>query len=199
MVFKRKNKRSYLQVAQESVYPKGGWGRAASYIAHRLRRLPDPPQRIARGIAAGVFVSFTPLFGLHFIAAAFVAIGLRGNVIAAMLSTFVGNPLTFPFIAALALQIGNRVLGTQQRETSVGVFEAFSRASGELWWNFTSLFRPVEAHWDRLHLFFDTVFLPYMVGGLVPGLIAGLIAYALSKPVIAAYQRRRARSLNRTL
>ena len=108
LVFKRKNKRSYLQVAQESVYPKGGWGRAASYIAHRLRRLPDPPQRIARGIAAGVFVSFTPLFGLHFIAAAFVAIGLRGNVIAAMLSTFVGNPLTFPFIAALALSAFSR-------------------------------------------------------------------------------------------
>ena len=198
MVFKRKNKRSYLQVAQESFYPKGGWGRAASYIAHRVRRLPDPPQRIARGISAGVFVSFTPLFGLHFIAAAFVAMALRGNIVAAMLSTFVGNPLTFPLIAALSLEIGHRVLGTQQGETHIGVFEAFSRASGELWWNFTSLFRPVEAHWDRLHLFFDTVFLPYMIGGLVPGMIAGLIAYALSKPVIAAYQRRRARSFNRT-
>lgn len=199
MVFKRKNKRSYLQVAQDSVYPKGGWGRAASYIAHRVRRLPDPPQRIARGIAAGVFICFTPLFGLHFIAAALVALAVRGNVLAAMLSTFVGNPLTFPFIAALSLKIGNQVMGTEQRGANGGVFEAFSRASGELWWNFTSLFRPVEAHWDRLHLFFDTVFLPYMVGGLVPGLIAGLTAYALSKPVIAAYQRRRARSLNRTL
>jgi hypothetical protein len=31
-----------------------------SYVMHRLRRLPDPPHKIARGIAAGVFVSFTP-------------------------------------------------------------------------------------------------------------------------------------------
>lgn len=199
MVFKRKKKRSYLQVAQESFYPKGGWGRAASYIAHRVRRLPDPPQRIARGIASGVFISFTPFFGLHFMFAAAVAYFIRGNLVAAMLSTFFGNPLTFPFIAALSLQIGHAMLGTKQQIPDVRVFDAFSKASGELWWNFTSLFRDVEPHWDRLHVFFDGVFLPYLLGGLLPGAVAGLVAYGLSKPLIAAYQRRRARSLKRPL
>lgn len=199
MVFKRKNKRSYMQVAQDSVYPKGGWGRAASYIGHRLRRLPDPPSRIARGIAAGVFVSFTPAFGFHFLVAALIAWIVRGNVLAAMLSTFFGNPITFPFIATLSMQIGNKLLGTEQRGTPSGVFHAFSDAFGEIWWNIASIFRDTDPHWDRLVNFWHNVFLPYLVGGLLPGLLAGLTAFVLSKPLIAAYQRRRARALKRSL
>ena len=49
MVFKRRDRRSIWQILQETVYPRGGWARAASYISHRVRRLPDPPARIARG------------------------------------------------------------------------------------------------------------------------------------------------------
>ena len=45
-------------------YPDGGWQRAGSYVWHRLRRLPDRPERIAKGIAAGVMVSFLPIFGV---------------------------------------------------------------------------------------------------------------------------------------
>ncbi|MFV0473483.1 MAG: DUF2062 domain-containing protein, partial [Pikeienuella sp.] len=73
MVFKRRDRRSWLRIVGESFWPRGGWGRAALYVQHRIRRLPDKPQRIARGISCGVFVSFTPLYGLHFIAAFFVA------------------------------------------------------------------------------------------------------------------------------
>ncbi|MCV6597413.1 MAG: DUF2062 domain-containing protein [Mangrovicoccus sp.] len=200
MVFKRKQKRSYLQVAQESVYPKGGWGRAASYIGHRLRRLPDPPQRIARGIAAGVFITFTPFFGLHFLLGAALALLVRGNVFAAMLATFVGNPITFPLIATLSLRIGNTLLhrGTEALPR-ISPLEAFSQAFGELWWNLASIWRDTQPHWEQLAGFFKTVFLPYLVGGVIPGLIGAFLAYALSKPLIEAYQRRRAQALKRPL
>jgi hypothetical protein len=67
-VFKRRTPRSYVQIVGEAFYPRGGWTRAAWYVAHRLRRLPDPAHRISRGIFAGVFVSFTPFYGLHFLA-----------------------------------------------------------------------------------------------------------------------------------
>jgi len=200
LVFKRKQKRSYLQVAQESVYPKGGWGRAASYIGHRLRRLPDPPQRIARGIAAGVFISFSPFFGFHFLLGAAVALIVRGNIIAAMLATFVGNPITFPFIAALSMRIGNRFLQQDpDASAKASPLESFSQATKELWWNFSCIWKEAEPHWDQLAAFFQSVFLPYLVGGLIPGLISGLLAYALSKPLIEAYQRRRAQVLKRPL
>jgi uncharacterized protein (DUF2062 family) len=35
------------------------------------------------------------------------------------------------------------------------------------------------------------VFLPYLIGGIVPGVIVGLAAYYISLPVITAYQKRR--------
>ena len=100
-MFKRRETRSWLRAIAEFFYPRGGWRRAASYVGHRLRRLPDPPHRIARGIAAGVFVCFTPFFGLHFFMAAILAFLMQGNIVAALLATFFGNPLTFPFIAAI--------------------------------------------------------------------------------------------------
>ena len=112
-MFKRRKPRSYSQLATEMIYPRGGWRRASQYVMHRIRRLPDQPQRIARGFAAGLFVSFTPFFGFHFMMAALVAWIIRGNIVAALLGTFVGNPLTFPFIAVLSVTLGRRMLDVE--------------------------------------------------------------------------------------
>lgn len=197
MVFKRRNKRSYLKIAQESFYPRGGWGRALSYIGYRLKRLPDPPHRIARGIASGVFVSFTPLFGFHFIAAAMVAFLIRGNLLAAMLSTFFGNPITFPIIAAISLGTADKLLGMDSQVPLSRIPQAFSSASAEIWRNVMSVFNDDVANWERLGTFFDGLFLPYMIGGLLPGAIAGTVVYFLSVPLIQAYQKRRAKNLRK--
>jgi uncharacterized protein (DUF2062 family) len=67
VVFRRRDRRSPWRAAAEAVYPRGGWRRAIEYIKHRLRRLPDSPEKIGRGMAAGAFISFTPFYGFHFI------------------------------------------------------------------------------------------------------------------------------------
>jgi len=84
-----------LRVVGEALYPRGGWARAFHYVKHRVRRLPDSPERIARGIWAGVFVTFTPLYTMHFIVAALIARLIQGNILAALMATFFGNPLTY--------------------------------------------------------------------------------------------------------
>ncbi len=194
MVFKRRRPRSTLQILVESLWPKGGWSRAARYVWHRLRRLPDPAHRISLGIASGVFVCFTPLYGLHFLTAAGVAWLIRGNILASLLSTFFGNPLTFPIIATISMNIGTWILGRPSIPFA-RVFRAFSNASVELWANFQALFTPASAEWSRLWIFFDAIFLPYMIGGLVPGFIAAAGVYYLANPVIASYQRGRIHAL----
>jgi len=113
VVFKRRDKRPIWQVVKEFFWPRGGWARAAHYVKHRLRRLPDSPARIARGIFAGVFTTFTPFFGLHFIVAALIAFVMRGNILAALLSTFFGNPLTYVPIAMASLRTGYWMLGLE--------------------------------------------------------------------------------------
>lgn len=181
----------------EFFYPRGGWYRAAGYVVHRLRRLPDPPHRISRGIAAGVFVSFTPFFGLHFVLAALIAFLMRGNMLAAILATFVGNPLTFPFIVEISTSLGSHILGLPTDMHLPQIMLAFSHAMSDLWLNFKAIFTDQVADWDRIQRFYQRIFLPYAVGGLVPGVIGGLIAYVLSRPVITAYQKRRIKKLKK--
>lgn len=192
MVFKRRTKRGFWRTIAETFYPKGGWGRAVSYVWLRLRRLPDSPHRIARGIGAGVFVCFTPLFGLHFLSAALVSWLIRGNFLAAILATFFGNPITFPIIATVSLRLGNWILGTNAlvNETRP-LHRVFSDSLWELWDNILSMFGPAQAEWTSLWDFFREIFLPYIVGGFIPGLIVAYGFYAFSLPVISAYQNRR--------
>lgn len=194
-MFKRRLKRSWLRLVADSFYPRGGWTRAASYVAHRLQRLPDTPAKIARGIAAGVFVSFTPFFGFHFLMAAIANLVVRGNLLAALLATFIGNPLTFPLIATVCLEMGNLLLGRSEIFPFRRVAESFATASVELWRNVKAFFGYGQAEWGQLTDFFHTVFLPYLVGGIVPGLAAAVASYLLTRPVIAAYQKRRRRKL----
>ena len=195
MVFKRRDPRSWPQAVGQFIYPKGGWSRAFYYIIHRLRRLPDPPHRIARGVAAGVFVCFTPLFGFHFVLATMLAYVMQANILAALLATFFGNPLTFPIIAAVSLELGQWMLGMPGDVHLPQIFAEFSRASVEAWRNFTAIFTYDVTHWDRLHGFFWRVFWPYTAGGLIPGVITGVSAYMLTLPAVSAYQKRRVKKL----
>ncbi|WP_415184241.1 DUF2062 domain-containing protein [Phaeovulum sp.] len=189
-----------MRVLTESVWPRGGWTRAFHYVKHRVRRLPDDPHRIARGVGAGVFVSFTPLFGFHFLTAAGTALLVRGNVLAALLATFFGNPITFPIIAYSSMKLGHWMLGTRfDPAHQEGLMRKFIAASGDLQHNFFAMFTDATAHWGGLARFFYEVFLPYLVGGFIPGVIAGLISYYLSAPIIVAYQKRRRRRITERL
>ena len=192
MVFKRRDRRGVWRVTREAVYPKGGWTRAFHYVKHRMHRLPDTPEKIARGIAAGVFTTFTPFYGLHFVIAATIAWVIRGNILAALLGTFFGNPLTYVPIGVIALQTGHFLLGSRFKEAEHGSFiEGFSAAASDLYGNFMAIFTDRVADWTGLALFYQDVFLPYLVGGILPGFAAGAVCYYLSVPVIHAYQHRR--------
>ena len=195
-MFKRRTPRSYAHAAVRALYPRGGWWRGGRYVLYRLRRLPDAAHRISRGIACGVFISFTPFFGLHFLFSAGLAWLIGGNVLAALLATFFGNPITFPIIAAMAVEIGSRMLG-QEPVPLPKVVSGFSHASFEIWSNAAAMFTAREVVWLRLPDFLETVFWPYLVGGLVPGTVAGIVAYMLANPVIRAYQRGRVRRLKK--
>nr|WP_281501780.1 DUF2062 domain-containing protein [Aliiroseovarius sp. F20344] len=184
-----------MRIVAEFFYPRGGWYRAAQYVIHRLRRLPDPAHRISRGIAAGVFASFTPFYGLHFLTAAILSWLLRGNVLASLLATFIGNPITFPLIAELSVNLGHAMLGHEVTVHLPEIVSSFAAATNDLWSNLKAMFTEASADWSKLSRFYDRVFLPYLVGCLIPGFVAGISAYILANPLIHAYQRRRIKKL----
>ena len=200
MVFKRRNRRSVLQIVGDAIWPKGGWGRAFHYVKHRVRRLPDSPERIARGIFAGLFTTFTPFYGVHFVIAALLARILHGNILAALMATFFGNPLTYLPIGVISLKTGHFLLGTEfDEEVDASLVDTFIGAGQDFLDNLLALFTDADADWAKLSQFYDEVYFPYMVGGILPGIVAGLVGYYLSVPLISAYQKRRRGKLKKKL
>ncbi|MGB3244059.1 MAG: DUF2062 domain-containing protein [Sulfitobacter sp.] len=192
MIFKRRDPKPTLRAIAEFLWPRGGWARAFHYVKHRMRRLPDSPERIARGIWAGVFTAFTPFYGMHFIVAAIVARIMKANMLAALMGTFFGNPLTYVPIGVAALQTGHWLLGTRMSEGVQRSFGGkFADAGSDLWFNFIAIFTESRADWHGLSVFWTEVFYPYLIGGILPGIICASISYYLMVPLIRAYQKRR--------
>lgn len=158
----------------------------------RLKRLPDTPHRIALGLSCGVFVCFSPFFGLHFFYAALIAFILRGNVLASLIGTFFGNPLTFPFIGVISYRTGLWLLGEKRDYTVwLRVKTAISDAFGTIWTNIKSVFGYEPTTWDGFVELFHNILVPYTLGGIIPGFIVAVAFYFISKPLIVVYQNRR--------
>ena len=195
MIFRRREKPSFWARVREFVYPRKGFWRGIDYIHKRVRRLPDSPHRIALGFACGAFVSFTPFFGFHFVLAALCAWVLRANIIAALFGTAVGNPITFPFISAVSLWLGRWMLGRHWEGSDFeAVAEGFSRAFEGLWLGLKGWFNGTPPE-HGVDLFVADVFLPYLIGGILPGLATAAACYWIIGPLVAAYQERRRRRL----
>jgi uncharacterized protein len=192
LVFRRRDRRPILRSIGEFLWPRGGWARAFHYIRHRMRRLPDSPERIGRGIWAGVFATFTPFYTMHLIIAFIIARLMRGNILASLMATFFGNPLTYVPIGVVSLKTGNFLLGIKTEDAVHRSFLGkFVDAGEDLRGNFVAIFTGGEPDWQGLEIFFQQVFYPYLIGGLVPGAITATIMYYISVYLIRVYQKRR--------
>ncbi len=192
MVFKRRKPKSWGLWLREMVYPTGGFRRAVTYVVHRMRRLPDKPHRIARGVFAGCLIGFLPLPGLQFVGAAVLAWLMRGNIFAALLGTFNSNPVTTPFFAMGAIALGHWMLDIHTPLTPEMIGDAFAQAGIDLWHNVIALFTPERMHWQGLMQFWSDIYVPYFIGALIPGTVLSAGFYYLTIPIVRAYQHTRA-------
>lgn len=73
---------------------------------YKLVRIDDPPEKIARGVAIGVFMGIFPTFGLGIVFAIIASYFLKANKAAAVIGSFIMNPLTTPFFWTLSSVVG---------------------------------------------------------------------------------------------
>lgn len=191
MVFKRRDARGWIASLKEMVYPTGGFKRATRYVLLRMRRLPDNPQRIARGVFAGSLIGFLPLPGLQFLGAWGLARLMQGNVFAALLATFNSNPITTPIFAVGAMSLGHWVVGIDTPLSAEAIGRAFAEAGQDLWNNFLALFGPEQMQWAGLIDFWHKIYVPYFIGALIPGVLLSALFYYLTIPLVVAYQKAR--------
>jgi len=156
-----------------ALWPRRSFGRSFQYFIKRVLRLTATPHAIAAGVAAGVFASWTPLLGFHFILAFALSYVLAGNMVAAALGTAFGNPLTFPFIWTLTIKIGNMLIGIETGAHQKHV-------------NLEALLR----HLDISQLW-EPVLKPMLIGAMPPGVVSGIAFYILTYWGVSAFQARR--------
>ena len=151
-------------------------------MLHRVKRLSGSPHAIALGFAAGAFASFTPFVGFHFILGFIVAYLIGGNLIASALGTFVGNPLTFPFIWFSTYTLGSLILGIEQDQAATSAMPVIEL--GTLWTDWSQFWREF---WDKIW----PVIKPMLVAGVPMGVVIGAICYWPVKIAVTAYQAKR--------
>ncbi len=78
----------------------------------------SPPEVVAASFAIGVAISFTPLFGLHWIIALVLAVLLKLNKVDVLLGTLAVNPLTLPAVGAVAIPVGRFFLRARREAIS---------------------------------------------------------------------------------
>jgi len=85
------------------------------YIFLRLIRVGGDPVHVGLGFALGVFLGIFPTFGLGIPLGLLIASLLRWNRAAAVLGSFVMNPITTPFIWSLSGTIGALIFRADAR------------------------------------------------------------------------------------
>ena len=192
-MFKRREKRSIFRFFYEVIFSLKGISRAIEYVGIRLKRIPDTPHKISLGMSCGIFASFTPLFGLHFLIAGLLSYLLRANVLASLIGTFVGNPITFPIITVFNLKLGEWILGSSEYSSDDGgkIFEGFLDFIFLIYKSFFTEGSIGENNVPRMNEFLNGVFIPYSLGGLILGIFIAVISYFLLRPLVATYQKKR--------
>jgi uncharacterized protein (DUF2062 family) len=173
MLFRRRKPADILERVRTMLWPRRSFWRSAQYFAKRVLRLTATPHAIAAGVAAGVFVSFLPFIGLHFVLAAAFAWLIAGNLIASAFGTAIGNPITFPLIWATSYKLGCAILGA----------------------NATHGDSPIQLGrlWQRLEFgqLWEPLLKPMTVGGIPIGLAFAIVFYVLTRWGVAAFRRQR--------
>lgn len=119
--------------------------------------MPGSPNKVALGLAIGVFVGFTPTWPIQTGIALIVAIFLKGNKVTAAAGVWVSNPLTIPVLYPFWHWIGK----------SISPFNNGTQMPAD--WNLVDL---LYTGWT---LVFNT-----MVGGLLLGIIIAPLSYLIA-------------------
>ena len=141
--------------------------RASLFYFLKLVRVKDSQDKLAVGFACGSMVSFSPFIGFHFLLAVIFAYIFRGNIVASLIGTFVGNPFTFPFIWIFIYKVGNIFFKNDQ--------------------NFS-----LELTFQNLYDQGYDILIPMLIGSLIVSIPVWLISYFTVKFLMSSFKKRKA-------
>ena len=132
----------------------------------QILHLRESSHRTALAFAVGVFIGFSPAYGLHMIMVAFCTWAFGLNFVALLAGAFLNNPWTLVPILGATFWTGAQLMG--------GI-------------------DPPAFNWDDLTArgIYEQVLpyaAPFFIGGVVLSLLGGLLSYPLAYYLIAKYR-----------
>lgn len=142
----------------------------------KLVRNPGTPESIGRGVSAGLFIAFAIPVG-HMAVAFPLAMLLRGARSAALLATWVVNPITIPLIYPVQCYLGSFILGNLL--------------------SFPEIKQPLLAflthpHWSTFCDLGGELIASFFAGGVVLGLLIAVLGYFWTTQMVRHYRARQA-------
>jgi uncharacterized protein (DUF2062 family) len=179
-MFKRRRAQSRIDRVRAIVWPARGFLRLFSYLIQRIKRMPGSTLSIAIGVAWGLAVSFTPFLGLHLLVGMMLAYLTRGNLVACLFATFIGNPWTFPLFFYLDYRVGAFIITE---------FGGTVKSIGDTLPSFMAAFLADPA------ALIGALFMPIVVGCLVLGTITWFAGFGFTYWAVGGWRRHRAKRL----
>ncbi len=139
----------------------------------KLLAIRDTPEAIAGGVAIGIFLGFTPLFGLKTLLAILFAWLTRSNIIAAVVATTL-HDLMLPFMPVVFLweyKVGYWLLNYEWPQKMTRLHLRWNE-----WLNWTT---------------FLTVGKPLLVGSIFCGVPVTMITFFVVRGIVARHQHKK--------
>ena len=136
-------------------------------LLKQVLHLQESPQRTALAFAIGVFIAFSPTYGLHTVMVLFCTWALGLNFLALMAGAFINNPWTIVPILGATYWVGALLLG----QSDVPSFD----------WQDLSF----SAIYDQVMPYAG----PFFLGGFVLSLLGAALAYPLAYYFVAKHRQ----------
>jgi uncharacterized protein (DUF2062 family) len=180
MLFGRRVPEPVLDRLRVAVWPRRSWRRSVRYADLRLRRLGASRHAIALGLAIGVFAAFQPVVGFQMLFAGAAAWLLRASIGAALAGTFVGGPVTWPFMWLASYHLGSALTGGEQVVTMRELWLALAGIG--------AIAAPDMVASGAGRLVWQVIY-PLALGALPLGLLAGAAIYAMVMRMMSPSRR----------
>jgi uncharacterized protein (DUF2062 family) len=136
-------------------------------LMKQVLHLRESPQRTALAFAIGVFIGFSPAYGLHTVMVFFFAWALRLNLLALMAGAFLNNPWTVVPILGATYWVGALLLGRSDNPSFNWQDLSFS-----------AIYEQVMPY-----------AVPFFLGGFALSLLGAALAYPLAYYFVSKYRQ----------
>jgi uncharacterized protein (DUF2062 family) len=143
-------------------------------------QVKDSPHRIAMAFAVGVFMGISPLLGLHYVGAFFIAWLFKLNKLVAMVGVSVNNPWTIVPISTFCVWVGAKLVGVEILKAvdwgNISIMSIIGNFS-----DIQSFMNMVKSSWPLIASFF--------VGSFLVCTVSAVAGYFIIQILIKKYKK----------